>query len=137
MSMISIQTGIRIARPRGDVFALLADPHRFPLWHSAVTAVEGAGPSYVIHRTLPTGPATNELVVVAREAPELFTVRTASGPTPFVYEYRLREDAGGTLVELDARVELGPLGRLAARGVKRGIDANLATLRDALERERA
>jgi carbon monoxide dehydrogenase subunit G len=135
--MISIQTGIRIARPRDAVFALLADPLRFPLWNSAVTAVEGTGPSYVMHRALPTGAATNELVVVAREAPEVFAIRTASGPTPFAYEYRLSEDPGGTVVELEARVELGPLGRLAARGVKRGIDANLATLRDALERERA
>ncbi|HET8759278.1 MAG TPA: SRPBCC family protein [Solirubrobacteraceae bacterium] len=137
--MINIQTSIRIARPRADVFALLSDPSRFPLWNSAVTAVEGRGPRYVMQRSLPTGPAENGLEVVERDAPGRFAIRTTSGPTPFLYRYSLTEAGGATVVGLDASVELdgaaGLLGPLAGRAVKRGVDANLATLRAALERD--
>jgi carbon monoxide dehydrogenase subunit G len=135
--MIDIQTSIRVARQPEDVFALLSDPLRFPLWNSAVTAVDGDDGRYVMHRSLPTGPAANGLEVVERHAPTRFTVRTTSGPTPFVYRYSLTDDGGGTVVALDASVELdGPfavLGPVGGRLVKRGIDANLASLRDALE----
>jgi uncharacterized protein YndB with AHSA1/START domain len=91
--MISLTSSIRIARPVDEVFALLADPLRFPLWNSAVTAVEGTGPTYTMRRSLPSGQAVNGLEV------------DVPGP-------RL----------------------LVGRAVKHGIDANLATLRDALER---
>jgi uncharacterized protein YndB with AHSA1/START domain len=136
--MISLQTSIRIARPADDVFALLSDPLRFPLWNSAVTGVDGGGTSYVMHRSLPTGPAENGLEIVEREAPRRFAIRTTSGPTPFLYRYSLTDTDTGTVVALDASVELdgafGLLGPLAGRAVKRGIDANLASLRAALER---
>lgn len=135
--MIRIQTNTRIARPSGPVFALLSDPLRFPLWNSAVTAVEGGDGRYVMYRSLPTGSAENGLEVVERRAPTRFTVRTTSGPTPFVYRYSLTETGGATVVALDASVELdgalGALGPVAGRLVKRGIDANLAALRDTLE----
>jgi uncharacterized protein YndB with AHSA1/START domain len=137
-AMLNIQTSIRIARPRADVFALLSDPLRFPLWHSAVTAVDGDGTRYVMYRSLPTGPAENGLEIVESEPPERFGVRTTSGPTPFLYRYSLTEAGGATVVALDAAVELdgafGLLGPVAGRAVKRGIDANLATLSDVLER---
>jgi len=138
VGMISIETSIRIARPAQDVFDLLADPLRFPLWNSAVTAVHGGGDSYVMHRSLPTGAAENGLEVLEREPPTRFSIRTTSGPTPFLYRYTLAPAAGATDLSLDASVELdGPfalLGPLAGRAVRRGIDANLATLRAVLER---
>jgi Polyketide cyclase / dehydrase and lipid transport len=136
--MISIQTSIRIDRSADDVFALLSDPLRFPLWNSAVTGVDGGGTSYVMHRSLPTGPAENRLEIVECEAPTRFAIRTTSGPTPFLYRYSLTDADAATIVALDASVELdrafGLLGPLAGRAVKRGIDDNLATLRAVLER---
>ena len=66
--------------------------------------------------------------------PAAFAIRTVSGPTPFAYRYTLTGEEGATVVALDAEVELGRLGPIAARAVRRGVDANLATLRDALER---
>ena len=91
-----------------------------------------------MHRSLPTGPAENGLEIVEHEAPTRFTIRTTSGPTPFLYRYSLTDADVATVVALDASVELdgafGLLGPLAGRAVKRGIDANLATLRAALER---
>ena len=57
-----------------------------------------------------------------------------SGPTLFAYEYRLRADGAATVVDFDGTVELAGPKALLGRAVKRGIDANLATLRDVLER---
>jgi uncharacterized protein YndB with AHSA1/START domain len=137
-TMIEIQTSVRIARPASEVFALLSDPTRFPLWNSAVDSVRPTGSTFAMERTLPGGRARNELEITELGEPERFGIRTLSGPTPFAYRYRLTPDGGATLVALDATVELGRpaelLGPLAARAVKHGIDANLATLRDALER---
>ena len=63
--------------------------------------------------------------------------RTTSGPTPFIYRYRFASEGVGTIIHLDAGVELpgvaAVLGPLAARAVKRGVDANLAALKLTLE----
>ena len=138
--MITFQTSVRVARPREEVFAFVADPHRFPQWNSAVRSVRPTSPppratgsTYTMQRELPGGPAENTLEVVELEAPSLFALRTTSGPTPFLYRYRFTADGRATVIELDAAVELagltGRLGPLAARAVKRGVDANLATLK--------
>ena len=133
--MISFDTSVRIARPVDDVFTFLADPTRFPVWNSAVTSVRRtSATTYTMRRELPTGGADNELEVVELSPPAVFAVRTTSGPTPFAYRYTLTGEPGATVVALDAEVNLGLLGPIAARAVRRGVDANLATLRDALER---
>jgi uncharacterized protein YndB with AHSA1/START domain len=136
--MINFDTSVRIARPAEEVFAVLSDPTRFPLWNSAVASVHRtSATTYTMRRDLPTGPAENELEVVELAPPAVFTIRTTSGPTPFAYRYRLTREPGATVVALDAEVKLGLLGPIAARAVRRGVDANLATLRDALERDRS
>jgi uncharacterized protein YndB with AHSA1/START domain len=133
--MINFDTSVRIARPVDDVFTFLADPTRFPVWNSAVTSVRRtSATTYTMRRELPTGGAENELEVVELAPPAVFAIRTTSGPTPFAYRYTLTGEPGATVVALDAEVELGLLGPIAARAVRRGVDANLATLRDALER---
>jgi hypothetical protein len=52
---------------------------------------------------------------------------------PFLYRYRFIADDPATVLELDATLELaGPaavLGPLVTRAIKRGADANLATLK--------
>jgi hypothetical protein len=96
------------------------------------------GSTYAMHRDLPGGSAENELEVLTRDEPTEFAVRTTSGPTPFVYTYRLAPDQSATRVDLHGEVELGGpaslLGPLASRAVKRGVDANLASLKALLER---
>jgi hypothetical protein len=90
-----------------------------------------------MERELPGGPAENELEILDRDRPTEFAVRTTSGPTPFAYRYRFDSDDPATVVHLAAEVELseiaGVLGPLGARVVKRGVDANFATLRQILE----
>jgi hypothetical protein len=95
------------------------------------------GSTYSMERELPTGRVENRLEVFAREHPATFGIRTTSGPTPFSYRYRFTSDGSDTVVHLDATVKLprlaATLGPLAARAVKRGVDANFAALTRTLE----
>jgi len=127
----NFSTDVNVDRPVTTVFAYVAEPRNFPAWNSAVESVVLAGGNrYVMRRQLPGGPATNDLAVTASDPPALFEIRTTSGPTPFVYRYRFEPAGGGTRVTLDAQVELPGL---LARLLRRGVDANLATLRAILE----
>jgi carbon monoxide dehydrogenase subunit G len=142
--VISFETSVRVERPIEDVFGFVSDPTRFPLWNSAVQAVQVAsgetgalGSTYSMQRELPTGQVENGLEVFAREHPIEFGIRTTSGPTPFSYRYRFASEGADTVVHLDATVELprvaAVLGPLAARKVRRGVDANFAALKRILE----
>jgi hypothetical protein len=142
--VISFETSVRIERPIEEVFAFVADPLLFPRWNSAVQTVGGTygdpggvGSRYSMERELPSGHVQNELEVFSRECPREFGIRTTSGPTPFVYRYQFTASGADTVVHLDARVELPGvavvLGTLAARAVKRGVDANFAALKLTLE----
>lgn len=140
--MIHFDTSVHIDRPRGEVFGTIADPETYPRWNSAVTDVTPLAEAgrYRILRTLPTGPAENLLEIVSADAPEEVVIRASDGPTPFTYRYRLEEHGAGTDVHLDANVELGGvaglLGPVAGRVVRRGVDENLATLKQQLEHGR-
>ena len=130
MSSITFTTTITIDRPIADVFARVADPTGFPDWNSAVESVQPVGRGrYVMRRRLPSGPAVNDLEVVERQAPTAFTVRTTSGPTPFVYRYAFAPAGDGTVVTLRGEVEVPAWAALAKHAVRRGVDANLAALR--------
>ena len=141
--MISFETSVHIQRPVEEVFAFVSDPLKFPLWNSAVEAVRSTsedagepGSTYSMERETATGRVVNGLEIFARENFGEFGIRTTSGPTPFVYRYRFAPEGGSTVIHLSAQVELpgiaGALGPLAARGVKRGVDANFAALKQTL-----
>ena len=143
--MIAFETDTHIELPIERVFAYVADPLNFARWNSAVQAVvktsagqSGVASTYSMERDLPTGPAVNDLEIVALEQPRAFAIRTTSGPTPFHYRFRFSAQNGGTLVQLDAEVELKGVAafapRLAQHAVKKGVDDNLATLKELLER---
>jgi hypothetical protein len=92
---------------------------------------------YSMKRAVPSGRVENGLEVFVHEQPTEFGIRTTSGPTPFVYDYRFATDGQDTIVHLDASVELagvaGVLGPLAARAVRHGVDANFTALKRTLE----
>ena len=145
--MIVFHTSIAIKRPAEEVFAYLSDPRNLPAWNSAVQAVrptspatDGVGSTFSMRRELPSGPARNELEVIASEPPRGFTIRTTAGPTPFLYRYQFAAHNGETVLQLDAQVELDGvatrLPQLARRAVKKGVDDNLATLKAILEERR-
>jgi uncharacterized protein YndB with AHSA1/START domain len=143
-AVIRFETSVCIERPIDDVFDYVSHPQTFPRWNSAVLTVhktsagEGdVGSTYSMERDLPSGRADNELEVVAHERPHEFAIRTTSGLTPFLYRYTFSPEDGGTIVQLDAEVELPAavalVGPLARRAVKKGVDENLATLKSILE----
>lgn len=145
--MITFETSTRINRPIEDVFAYVSDPRNFPRWNSAVQTVRKTSPgdtgvasSYLMERSLPTGPAVNELEVVTREWPREFAIRTTAGPTPFRYCYGFSAENDETIVRLNAEVDLtGPaalLPQLARRAVEKGVDDNFGTLKQILEAAR-
>ncbi len=145
--MIAFATDVRIDRPIEDVFSYVSDPLEFPRWNSAVQAVRKApagendlAATYLIERELPTGRTVDELEVVASERPHAFGIRVAAGPTPFLYRYRFSAEGGATVIQLHAEVELPAparlLPQLARRAVKKGVDDNLATLRQLVEATR-
>jgi uncharacterized membrane protein len=142
--MISFETSVRVERPVEEVFAFVSDPLLFPRWNSAVQTVHltsgepgGLGSTYSMQREIPTGGVENGIEIFEREHPAEFGIRTTSGPTPFLYRYRFASDSADTIVHLDASVELpgvaAILGPLAARGVRRAVDANLGALKLTLE----
>ena len=146
--MIAFETSIDVERPLQEVFAYVSDPGTFPSWNSAVrdvratsTGPNGPGSTYTMTRQLPTGVATNQLEIVAREQPYEFAIRTTAGPTPFLYRYRFGVENGETIVRLDAQVELDGIAavvpQFARVAVKRGVDDNLATLKLILEQRHA
>lgn len=142
--MTTFSTSVRIRRPVEAVYAFVADPLQFPRWNSAVHTVHltsgelgRVGSRYSMQRRLPVGQVENELEVFSCEHATEFGIRTTSGPTPFRYMYRFALNGVDTVIQLDAGVELSGvasvLGPLAASAVRRGVDANLATLKRALE----
>lgn len=142
--MITFETHVRIHQPIEEVFAYVSDPLNFPRWNSAVQAVRKTstgenvvGSTYSMARQLPGGRALNELEIVAHERPGEFAIRTTTGPTPFLYRYRFSARSGETLVQLAAEIELPGIAAFVApftrRSVKRGVDGNLATLKEILE----
>ena len=142
--VITFQTSVRVERPIDEVFAFVSNPLMFPRWNSAVQTVHGTsretggpGSTYSMQRQLPAGQVENELEVLSRGHPTKFGIRTSSGPTPFLYNYRFVPDGADTVVHLDATVELrgvtAVLAPLAARTVRRDVDANLAALKHTLE----
>jgi uncharacterized membrane protein len=142
--MTTFSTSVRILRPVEAVYAFVADPLQFPRWNSAVHAVDltsgergRVGSRYSMQRRLPAGQVENELEVFTREHATEFGIRTTSGPAGFRYLYRFVSDGVDTVIQLDARVELSGvasvLGPLAASAIRRGVDANLATLKRTLE----
>ena len=143
--MIRFQTSVRIERPIDEVFAYVSEPENFPRWNSAVGTVRKTsseehpvGATYSMTRQLPSGQAENDLEITTYERPREFAIRTLSGPTPFAYRYAFSPSDEGTLVELDAEVELpgavALVEPLARRAVKRGVDDNFASLKDTLEK---
>ena len=142
--MITFDTSVRIGRPIEDVFSFLSDPLQFPRWNSAVQTVQitsrasdEPGSTYSLRRELRSGRAENEVEAFIRREPSEFGIRTTSGPTPFVYRYRLFPEGDSTVVRLDAEVELPgvPTGlrTLATWGVRRGVAANFGVLKRTLE----
>jgi uncharacterized protein YndB with AHSA1/START domain len=145
--MGAFQLAIDIRRPPADVFAFIAEPQNMPLWYEAVQQVTettanptGAGSRYDIVRSLPNGPAQNDIEVVEYTLNHQVTIESCSGPTPFSYRYRVEPSHEDTTLTLNASITSaglpGPaahLGGIATQLFKHGMKQNLHQLKQILE----
>lgn len=145
--MGTFQLTVDIHRPPAEVFAFIAEPRNMPQWYEAVDNVtkatdgpNGIGARYHVTRSLPGGPAHNDVEVTEHEPNRLLTLESRVGPTPFRYRYELRAAPPGTRLALDGRISSsglpGPLAGvdgLATRLFKRGMRQNLDELKRIIE----
>jgi uncharacterized protein YndB with AHSA1/START domain len=147
-NMGAFQLAIDIRRRPADVFAFVAEPQNMPLWYEAVRQVTkttanptAVGSTYDIVRSLPNGPAYNNVEVVEYTLNHQVTIESRSGPTPFRYSYRVepnQEDT--TTLTLDANITsaglpgpAGLVGGIATQLFKHGMKQNLHQLKQILE----
>ncbi|MGD8584334.1 MAG: SRPBCC family protein [Chloroflexota bacterium] len=142
--MIHFNVSVQIDRPQEQVFAYVADESNLARWNSAVQSVHHTSPgparvgaTYNMVRQLPQGQVENTYKITAFQPDEALAIETTSGPTPFRYDYRFEPVANGTKLSLSAEVKTSGLAGLVtpllSHGIRRGVEANLATLKQILE----
>ena len=138
---------IDVNAPQETVFGYLADGSRTPEWYEAVQnatkQTEGKtreGTRYTFTRVLAQGEVVNEVEVSEFRAPSLIVFTSRSGPTPFVYRYRVEPTGTGSRVTLEGSITgeglRGPaalLAPLAGKFFGRGMAQNLKALKARLE----
>ncbi|MEU8122531.1 SRPBCC family protein [Spirillospora sp. NPDC049024] len=140
---MSFQIAVDIGRPPAEVFAFLADFRNMPRWYDAVERVTTRpdGPGFRMVRSLPGGPARNDVETTAYRPNEEVTFTSVNGPTPFRYRYRVEPVPDGARLTLDGEISgdglPGPAARLggfAERLFRQGMMRNLQALKQILER---
>lgn len=138
---------IDVDAPPEAVFSYLADAGRTPEWYEAVQTASkttegptGEGTFYTFTRVLPQGEVVNDVEVSQFREPNLVEFTSRSGPTPFVYRYRVEPSGNGSRVTLEGSITgeglKGPtalLAPLAGKFFGRGMAQNLRTLKARLE----
>jgi uncharacterized protein YndB with AHSA1/START domain len=144
---MSFQISLDIHRSPAEVFAFVADFQNMPRWYDAVervtattSASTGTGARFRMMRSLPGGPAHNDVEVASYELDKEVTFTSTSGPTPFRYHYRVEPIAYGTRLTLNGEISgeglpgpAGHLGALAGQLFKQGMKRNLQVLKGVLE----
>jgi uncharacterized protein YndB with AHSA1/START domain len=144
---MSFQISLDIGRSPSDVFAFIADFRNMPKWYEAVESVTAATPAspgtgarFRMVRSLPGGPAHNDVEVTSHQPDIEVTFASINGPTPFQYRYRFQLAERGTRLTLHGDVSAdglpGPaahLGGLANQLFKQGMKKNLHVLKRILE----
>jgi uncharacterized protein YndB with AHSA1/START domain len=137
--MGTFRLSVSVRRSPADVFAFLAEMQNMPLWYDAIQHVTkttpgptAAGSRYQIVRSLPGGPAYNDVEVTEYDLNSEVALESREGSTPFRYRYRVEPDPEGTMLTLDGSISgdglPGPvahLDRLATRLFKHGMNQSL------------
>lgn len=143
---MTFQLSLDIIAPPARVFEFVADFTTMPSWYSAVQRVQriegtgGLGTRYKVYRDLPGGAALNDVAITSYSDGEEVTFTSLSGPTPFVYRYRVQPVRDATRLTLEGTISAsrlpgpaGLIGPLAEGLFKRGMRDNLGTLTRILE----
>lgn len=135
-----VEESIEIARSREDVWTLVSDPLRDPLWCSKVKSVERAGEGRwsVLHKPVPLRPPMElTLSHIELDAPSRLRMRQEDEASVFEVEYLLEPIEGGTRFTQASEFEWKRLPRILhgtfARGVSHDLRNQLASLKDLLE----
>lgn len=145
MSEFTIE--IDVDAPQETVFSYIADGSRTPEWYEAVRTANKTtdgpteeGTRFRFERVLPQGKVVNDVEVSQFQEPNLIEFNSRSGPTPFVYRYRVERTGTGSRVTLEGSITgeglKGPaalLSPLAGRFFGRGMAQNLKALKARLE----
>jgi uncharacterized protein YndB with AHSA1/START domain len=142
--MFAFEEDVVIRRPQNKVFEFIADGEKANQWNSAVKHVEKLsdgpielGTRFRMLRELPWGKVENEYEIIEYVPSSKITIKTTSGPTPFVYKYALSPIEGGTRLALEGEGDTSDVthvpGFLMKVAVKRGVRANLEKLKEILE----
>lgn len=144
---MSFQISLDIDRSPAEVFAYIADFRNMPKWYEAVEDVTvaasaplGIGARFHMVRSLPGGPAHNDVEITSYRPDGEVTFASINGPTPFQYRYEFQPTGTGTRLTLDGDISAeglsgpaGHLGGLAGRLFKQGMKKNLNVLKKILE----
>jgi hypothetical protein len=143
--MIEFEVNIPIKCSINNVFNFVSHGENLSAWNSAVKHVakitDGAtstGTRYKMIRQLPDGRSENTIEISKYQPNSELTIRTTSGPTPFIYYYSFDSKENSTRVSLRTEIEEDGLPFkipkfLASRAIKSGVKANLQTLKSILE----
>ena len=132
--MPSATNEILIDRPRGDVFAFLADPENDPQWRSGVLDVthvsgSGVGARYAQGVKGPGGrriPA--DIEITEFDPGQSIAFQTLTGPVRPRGRYLLSAAEGGTRVRFNLDAELRGFKRLMSSMVQRTMDNEVGQL---------
>ena len=138
---------INVDAPQETVFSYIADGTRTPEWYEAVkTATKttegstGEGTRYTFTRDLPQGEVVNEVEISEFREPTLVAFASRSGPTPFLYRYRVEPTGAGSRVTLEGSITgeglqgaAALLAPFAGKFFARGMAENLKALKARLE----
>jgi uncharacterized protein YndB with AHSA1/START domain len=144
---MSFQISLEINRSPADVFKFVTDFRNMPKWYEAVERVtvttsgpSGIGTRFHMIRSLPGGPAHNDVEVISYRVDEEVALASINGPTPFQYRYRFEPTTNGTTLTLNGEITgeglPGPVARVGGLGsqlFKHGMKKNLQALKAILD----
>jgi carbon monoxide dehydrogenase subunit G len=141
--VIRIELALEIGRPAEEVFDYLADIERLSMWQSSAVETHmdgpmGVGARFSETRRLFGREGRTELEVKVFEPSRRLTLRSLSGPVRVSVDHELESQGDGTLLNVVAETEPGPMLKLArpllARQAERELRRDFERLKELLER---
>ena len=132
--MIEFEQKVFINRPQQDVFEIITNPGKSPLWQGGTEAAEwssaapyAVGSPWKSHNKFLGRNLEAELVVTGWDSPKLVSFKTANGPIPMEITNELEPQDGGTNLITKGRAEFGGLFKLAEGLISKQLEKQMDT----------
>lgn len=139
--MSTVRRDVVVARPRAAVFDFVADVSRHCEWNRDLVRTEmvdpgpvGVGTRGIEVRRMMGREMRSPFVITRHEPPERQDFHTTAGPVRPDGVLRCEEDGAGTRVSYELTLR-GPFAPVMAVMIGRGLERDLATLKQMLERD--